>query len=109
MDGERDPRHPRSWKGHTDYASSCVVRSAREQLQIYKFPLVPPPLEKYYFAGWDHNNLAGCSGMARNGVPIYPYKNTRGESVWSRCEADYCNAHSGKGEDYHYHGDPFGE
>ena len=46
--------------------------------------------------------------MATNGVPIYPFSNNRGESVWDSCEADYCNAHSGRGEDYHYHGDPFG-
>jgi hypothetical protein len=24
------------------------------------------------------------------------------------CEIDRCNSHSGKGEDYHMHGDPFG-
>lgn len=46
--------------------------------------------------------------MAKNGVPIYPYMNNRGESVWDSCEADFCNAHAGKGEDYHYHGNPFG-
>ena len=52
--------------------------------------------------------MAGAAAMSKNGVPIYPYMNNRGTSVWDSCEADFCNAHSGKGEDYHYHGDPFG-
>lgn len=46
--------------------------------------------------------------MAKDGVPIYPAQNNRGVSAWDSCEVDYCNAHSGRGEDYHYHGDPFG-
>lgn len=77
-------------------------------MQIYKFPLDPPTLSSYTFASDTTNNLAGASGMAKNGVPIYPYNNDQGQSVWQNCEADYCNAHAGKGEDYHYHGDPFG-
>lgn len=28
--------------------------------------------------------------------------------VWDICEVDNCNAHVGKGGDYHYHGDPYG-
>ena len=28
--------------------------------------------------------------------------------TWPSCEVDQCNAHAGKGFDYHYHGDPFG-
>jgi len=27
--------------------------------------------------------------------------------TWTSCEVDACNAHVGKGYDYHYHGDPF--
>jgi hypothetical protein len=27
-----------------------------------------------------------------------------GQLTWISCEVDKCNAHSGKGEDYHYHG-----
>lgn len=47
--------------------------------------------------------------MAKDGAPIYPFQNDQGVSAWSNCEVDYCNAHAGKGEDYHYHGDPFGD
>ena len=52
--------------------------------------------------------MSGAVGMAKNGVPIYPYMNNQGISAWDSCEVDYCNAHAGRGEDYHYHGDPFG-
>ena len=31
-----------------------------------------------------------------------------GHWVWDVCEADKCNAHVGRGGDYHYHGDPVG-
>lgn len=91
-----------------DYASNCVVRTAGDQFQIYKFPLTAATGSKTYFASATTNSLAGCSGMAKNGVPIYPFNNDTGDSVWKNCEADYCNAHAGKGEDYHYHGDPYG-
>ena len=47
--------------------------------------------------------------MMKDGVPIYPYFDDRKQTAWDSCEVDFCNAHSGKGEDYHYHGDPFGE
>jgi len=46
--------------------------------------------------------------VAVNGVPIYPWADNADKSIWQACEADKCNAHAGKGEDYHYHGDPFG-
>jgi hypothetical protein len=65
--------------------------------------------DTFYFDPYGEDiTIAGAVGMAKNGVPIYPYMNNRGESVWDSCEADFCNAHSGKGEDYHYHGNPFG-
>jgi len=31
-----------------------------------------------------------------------------GKYVWDICETENCNAHKGKGADYHYHGDPYG-
>jgi len=52
--------------------------------------------------------MSGAVGMAKNGVPIYPYMNNQGISAWDSCEVDFCNAHAGRGEDYHYHGDPYG-
>ena len=52
--------------------------------------------------------MAGASGMVKNGVPLYPFLNNNAVSAWESCEADFCNAHAGRGEDYHYHGDPFG-
>lgn len=51
---------------------------------------------------------AGCIGMAIDGVPMFPNYNNRGQPAATSCEIDRCNAHSGKGDDYHYHGDPFG-
>ena len=53
--------------------------------------------------------MGGASAMVKNGVPLFPFFNNAGRTVWEVCEADFCNAHSGKGEDYHYHGDPYGE
>ena len=46
--------------------------------------------------------------MAIDGVPMFPNYNNRGQATWVSCEVDRCNAHSGKGDDYHYHGDPYG-
>jgi hypothetical protein len=51
---------------------------------------------------------AGAVGVAIDGVPLFPNYNNRGQYTWTSCEVDECNAHSGKGNDYHYHGDPFG-
>ena len=51
---------------------------------------------------------AGAIGMAIDGVPMFPNYNNRGQATWVSCEVDRCNAHSGKGDDYHYHGDPYG-
>lgn len=100
-------RPPGSGEGG-GYGEQCVVRTAGVQMQIYKFPLTKPTLSAYVFATNTENNLGGASGMAKDGTPIYPYQNDRGESAWDSCELDYCNAHAGKGEDYHLHGDPFG-
>jgi hypothetical protein len=66
-------------------------------------------LNTYTFATSDSLSISGASGMASDGVPIYPYQNDQGVSAWDSCELDYCNAHAGKGVDYHYHGDPFGD
>ena len=52
---------------------------------------------------------AGAVGVAINGVPIYPVLDNRDLTVYEACESDRCSAHVGKGADYHYHGDPFGE
>lgn len=38
----------------------------------------------------------------------FPNFNNRGMAAATSCEIDRCNSHSGKGEDYHMHGDPFG-
>jgi len=94
--------------------SVCRVRTAASQMNVYKIPLnptklssgsntVPSPLPGV--AGMPE---AGASGVAIDGVPIFPNYNNRGMYTWTSCEVDRCNAHSGKGEDYHYHGDPFG-
>ena len=41
-------------------------------------------------------------GMAIDALPNY---NNRGGATWVSSEVDQCNVHSGKGDDYHYHGD----
>jgi hypothetical protein len=100
------PRPP--GESGVNYQEACVMRSAGKQLQIYKFPLEITPLDRpYYFV--DDEVMKGASGMAKDGVPIYPYYDNRKVTAWDSCEVDFCNAHSGKGEDYHYHGDPFGD
>jgi len=57
---------------------------------------------------WTPNPPAGASGVGKNGVPFYPGLDNGGHWVWDVCEADKCNAHVGRGGDYHYHGDPVG-
>ena len=64
---------------------------------------VPNPLQ-----GVPGLPAAGAIGMAIDGVPMFPNYNNRGQPAWVSCEVDRCNAHSGKGDDYHYHGDPYG-
>jgi len=94
--------------------AACRVRTAANQLNVYKIPLSPAKLASG--SNTVPNPLpnvpgmpaAGAIGVAIDGVPIYPNYNNRGIFAWTSCEVDRCNAHSGKGEDYHYHGDPFG-
>ena len=43
-----------------------------------------------------------------SGLPIFPAYNDQATLAWNACEMDACNAHVGKGFDYHYHGDPSG-
>ncbi len=49
----------------------------------------------------------GNSGVTVTGLPMYPPYNDQSGFTWLSCEMDGCNAHAGKGFDYHYHGDPF--
>lgn len=42
-------------------------------------------------------------------MPIYPPLDDVNRYVWEICEVENCNAHVGKGGDYHYHGDPYGK
>lgn len=91
----------------------CRVRTAGSYLNVFKIPLattiaasaniVPSPLP-----GIPGMPEAGAVGVGIDGVPIFPNYNNRGNPTWISCEVDKCNAHSGKGQDYHYHGDPFG-
>eukprot|EP00930_Biecheleria_cincta_P084411 TRINITY_DN7388_c0_g1_i4.p1 TRINITY_DN7388_c0_g1~~TRINITY_DN7388_c0_g1_i4.p1 ORF type:complete len:748 (-),score=72.78 TRINITY_DN7388_c0_g1_i4:152-2284(-) len=95
--------------------SVCRVRTAAEQLLAFKVPLAPQQLPTGTrnsvpspLPGVSGMPEAGASAVAVDGVPIFPNYNNRGMPAWISCEVDRCNAHSGKGEDYHYHGDPFG-
>lgn len=93
--------------------AKCRVRTAAEQTNVYKIPLKPV---KAIGSNTVPNALPGVAGMpaagaigvAIDGVPIFPNYNNRGMFTWISCEVDRCNSHSGKGEDYHYHGDPYG-
>ncbi|CAK9094176.1 Hypothetical protein SCF082_LOCUS44275 [Durusdinium trenchii] len=98
------PRPP-GGGGGGGYENECVTRSTIEQSQTYKIPLTSPPDEAYE---WTPNPPAGASGVGKNGVPFYPGLDNGGHWVWDVCEADKCNAHVGRGGDYHYHGDPIG-
>ncbi len=51
---------------------------------------------------------SGPAAFTLSGMPIFPPYNDQGGLAWRACEMDRCNAHVGKGFDYHYHGDPFG-
>ena len=42
----------------------------------------------------------GAMGVAINGMPIFPAPDNHNAFFWEACEADYCNAHVGKGGDY---------
>ena len=93
--------------------ASCRVRTSGSLLTVFKIPLtvttqpssntVANPLP-----GVPGMPEAGAIGMAIDGVPMFPNYNNRGQPAWVSCEVDRCNAHSGKGNDYHYHGDPYG-
>merc|ERR1712166_597734 len=52
--------------------------------------------------------MSGAVGVTLSGVPIYPALDNVDLLAWAVCESDQCNAHAGKGFDYHYHGDPYG-
>ena len=95
--------------------SACRVRTARKQTYVYKIPLNPVKLSDPSVQTIPNPlpnvpglPAAGAIGVAVDGVPMYPNYNDRGQYVWTSCGVDKCNAHSGKGGDYHYHGDPFG-
>ena len=51
---------------------------------------------------------SGPVAFTTTGMPVFPPYNDQGNLAWQMCEMDKCNAHVGKGFDYHYHGDPFG-
>ena len=93
------------------YEDACVMRTIGAQLQVYKIPLDPTPLDTpHYFVDESTDYVVrGCVGMSKDGVPLYPYFDNVLRTAWDSCESDLCNAHAGKGEDYHYHGDPFGD
>ena len=97
-----------------------------EQYQVFKIPLnkswtygYSPAFPPYVESGAtipDHIVLgrarlpdAGAIGFLKDGVPIYPSFDNADYALWEVCEGDVCNAHSGRGADYHYHGDPFGD
>jgi len=105
--------------------------SRYEQYQVYKIPLnvtnaygfspafapkhggslIPSSLGSREDGGVDLGirlPISGAIGVAINGVPIYPSFDNADYVVWEVCEGDACSSHSGKGGDYHYHGDPYG-
>jgi len=94
-------------------ADGCLMRTNVKQSLAFKIPLTTTPLAtgaKNILATYPNNELplSGAIGVAVNGVPMYPTLDASNLDIWTACEADLCNAHAGKGADYHYHGDPFG-
>jgi len=106
---------PRPPGGDGDYATADVVRTMRAQYQTYKIPLSvtvsSDPSGQTMQSKLPSANLpsAGAVGVTLSGVPIYPALDNADILAWAACESDQCNAHAGKGFDYHYHGDPFGQ
>lgn len=105
------------------YESQCVTRSMVTQQMVYKIPLRPVALSTASglvnnVASFTGNMLPANSGAALpvagpasvtvTGTALFPPQNNNGEMSWTSCEMDLCNAHVGRGFDYHYHGDPFG-
>jgi len=93
--------------------AGCRVRTAAAQLHVYKIPLNGIPEGYDVSVAKPLPNIpgmpaTGAIGVAIDGVPIFPNYNSRGIFTWTSCEVDRCNAHSEKGGDYHYHGDPYG-
>eukprot|EP00195_Chlamydomonas_chlamydogama_P000578 CAMPEP_0202920872 /NCGR_PEP_ID=MMETSP1392-20130828/77083_1 /ASSEMBLY_ACC=CAM_ASM_000868 /TAXON_ID=225041 /ORGANISM="Chlamydomonas chlamydogama, Strain SAG 11-48b" /LENGTH=884 /DNA_ID=CAMNT_0049614391 /DNA_START=111 /DNA_END=2766 /DNA_ORIENTATION=+ len=96
----------------------CVTRSMTPQFLSYKVPLSVTLLSNNgsnaasFPTGASLNVAvlpqAGAMGVALNGLPIFPANDNHDAYFWEACEADICNAHVGKGGDYHYHGDPYG-
>ena len=90
---------------------ACRVRTSADLLTVFKIPLQTQSL-----AAGASNSIpfplpnipgmpaAGAVAMAVDGVPAFPNYNNRGQAAAVSCEIDRCNAHAGKGEDYHYHG-----
>lgn len=101
--------------GDKPYGQDCVTRSFVMQSQTFKIPLT------YSLLADGRKNkvegqlpdvdlpMSGAIGVMINGMPIYPNEDNRGLTIQDACEADRCMAHVGRGADYHYHGDPFGE
>ena len=93
--------------------AACRVRTSGSLLTVWKIPLTTTSQTGSNTVA---NALPGVPGMpesgaiamAIDGVPMFPNYNNRGLPTWVSCEVDRCNAHSGKGNDYHYHGDPYG-
>jgi len=123
------PRPP-GGGGSGGYDTQCVTRTREVQFLSFKIPLATTELPSAAAS----NNLgafpdmtpvaylenkvsgekvglpvAGPCAMSVTGLPIFPPYNNQGTLTWESCEIDHCNTHVGKGFDYHYHGDPFGD
>lgn len=66
-----------------------------------------PIIQTYLFRGILGLPDSGGVAVTVSGMPIFPLFNNRVLNSNEECEIDNCNAHAGKGYDYHYHGDPF--
>jgi len=51
--------------------------------------------------------IYGPLSVSVTGQVLYPIFDDQGYTSQEMCEVDMCNAHAGKGFDYHYHGDPY--
>ncbi len=114
-----DVPHPPGGGGSGGYTTQCVTRSHVAQFFRFKIPLYPTLLSTASAtnnaASFPTGGMltgvalpnAGNTGVSVSGLPMYPPYNDQSGLTWLSCEMDGCNAHAGKGFDYHYHGDPF--
>ena len=132
-DGLRDVPRPPGDGSSSQYVDQSVTRSYHEQFAVFKIPVSTKRTYRGDSLGSSDANYnammtqtdptcfqtskgalvdygmptTGAVGISTSGQEIFPVYNNIGKTSMAACEMDRCNAHAGRGFDYHYHGDPF--